>query len=148
MKPLDVDASRARRDADLCVKCGLCLPHCPTYLDSRAEGDGPRGRIALIQALTENPALADDGRLQAHLDGCLHCRACEAVCPAGVPYGRLIDGFELSAPLTTENFEGVAAVAGPHCGTRFYIIADDNFGTYDGKPTGQRTLMLAFDWKP
>lgn len=31
------------------------------------------------------------GRLEAHLDGCLACRACEPVCPAAVPYGRLID---------------------------------------------------------
>lgn len=29
--------------------------------------------------------------LERHLDGCLGCRACEQVCPAGVPYGALID---------------------------------------------------------
>ena len=29
--------------------------------------------------------------LVRHLDGCLACRACEAVCPAKVPYGHLID---------------------------------------------------------
>jgi glycolate oxidase iron-sulfur subunit len=26
-----------------------------------------------------------------HLERCLDCRACETVCPAGVPYGRLIE---------------------------------------------------------
>jgi glycolate oxidase iron-sulfur subunit len=30
-------------------------------------------------------------RVEAHLDQCLACRACEAVCPADVPYGKLID---------------------------------------------------------
>ena len=31
-------------------------------------------------------------------------------------------------------------------GVRFYLISDDNFGTYDGKPTDQKTLLLAYDW--
>jgi glycolate oxidase iron-sulfur subunit len=77
-------------DADRCVKCGLCLPHCPTYQLSRDEGDSPRGRIALMQGLTTG-LIGTSARLEAHLDGCLACRACESVCPAEVPYGRLID---------------------------------------------------------
>ncbi|SFF36946.1 glycolate oxidase iron-sulfur subunit [Fontimonas thermophila] len=77
-------------NADLCVKCGLCLPHCPTYAQTRHEGDSPRGRIALIQGLATG-ALPLTDSLESHLDGCLACRACERVCPAQVPYGRLID---------------------------------------------------------
>lgn len=76
--------------ADLCVKCGLCLPHCPTYGESHHEGDSPRGRIALMQGLASG-ALMVSPALEAHLDGCLGCRACERVCPAKVPYGLLID---------------------------------------------------------
>lgn len=44
----------------------------------------------------------------------------------------------LSLPSATDNFEGVAAVAGPS-GTRLYILSDDN-----DNPR-QRTLLLAFD---
>lgn len=77
-------------DADSCVKCGLCLPHCPTYSITGVEGDSPRGRIALMQGLTQG-VLEASGRTTEHLDGCLTCRACETVCPASVPYGRLID---------------------------------------------------------
>lgn len=76
--------------ADLCVKCGLCLPHCPTYGETRHEGDSPRGRIALMQGLASGLVTASPV-LQAHLDGCLSCRRCETVCPAKVPYGELLD---------------------------------------------------------
>lgn len=81
--------------ADLCVKCGLCLPHCPTYRLSQHEADGPRGRIALSQALISG-ALAPSPSLAAHLDACLSCRACEAVCPAKVPYGQVLDAGRLA----------------------------------------------------
>ncbi|HEY1075978.1 MAG TPA: (Fe-S)-binding protein [Fontimonas sp.] len=76
--------------ADLCVKCGLCLPTCPTYGQTAHEGDSPRGRISLMQGLATG-ALGVTDKLEAHLDGCLACRACERVCPAKVPYGELID---------------------------------------------------------
>lgn len=77
-------------DTDLCVKCGLCLPHCPTYGETANEGDSPRGRISLMRGLADG-TLSVEPKLEGHLDGCLSCRACEAVCPAEVPYGRMID---------------------------------------------------------
>lgn len=85
-------------DAERCVKCALCLPYCPTYGLTHEEGDSPRGRIALIQALAEG-ALEPSPVALAHLDGCLSCRACEAVCPADVPYGRLLDNARAELPI-------------------------------------------------
>ena len=77
-------------DADLCVKCALCLPHCPTYRHSLDENESPRGRIALMQGIARGELEAGP-RASAHLERCLGCRNCEPVCPAQVPYGRLID---------------------------------------------------------
>lgn len=79
------------RLADQCVKCGLCLPHCPTFGKLDNEADSPRGRIALVQGWASGQ-LAMSGTLAAHLDGCLTCRACEAMCPSLVAFGRLADG--------------------------------------------------------
>jgi hypothetical protein len=62
--------------------------------------------------------------------------------------GRAIDGMEMTRPLTVDNFEGVAAVPGPNGRIRFYLISDDNFGSFNGLPTDQRTLLMAFDWTP
>ncbi len=77
--------------ADRCVKCGLCLPQCPTYHLSRNENESPRGRIALIQALASHKLKATDENLYRHLDNCLLCRRCERICPSGVEYGRIMD---------------------------------------------------------
>jgi glycolate dehydrogenase iron-sulfur subunit len=73
-----------------CVHCGICLPHCPTYQVLGEEMDSPRGRLYLMRAVAE-------GRLERtetytrHLDLCLGCRACETACPAGVPFGSLLE---------------------------------------------------------
>ena len=76
--------------ADQCVRCGLCLPHCPSYRVSPQEGDSPRGRIAFARALAGGEVDAKSGRLAAHLDRCLGCGTCERVCPSGVRYDELI----------------------------------------------------------
>jgi hypothetical protein len=61
--------------------------------------------------------------------------------------GQVVDQMELRGPLTVDNFEGLAAVPvknGPEKdgAVRFYLISDDNFSS------SQRTLLVAFDWKP
>ncbi|MCI0653833.1 MAG: 4Fe-4S dicluster domain-containing protein, partial [Methylococcaceae bacterium] len=74
------------------MKCGLCVPHCPTYRKTLDENESPRGRISLIQAWSTG-GLEDTPSLRRHLDNCLLCRTCENLCPAQVPYSRLLDNF-------------------------------------------------------
>src|SRR5947208_1171872 len=73
-----------------CVHCGLCLAYCPTFSELGTEMDSPRGRIFMIKSLAEGRMSLSDSTVR-HLSLCLDCRACETVCPAGVPYGRLIE---------------------------------------------------------
>jgi glycolate dehydrogenase iron-sulfur subunit len=88
----------APRDEDLtkCVACGLCLPHCPTFRVTGLETASPRGRIAAMRAVHEGLAEIDDSFTRM-MDECLACRACEAACPSGVPFGRLIEGARAQA---------------------------------------------------
>jgi glycolate oxidase iron-sulfur subunit len=72
----------------------------------REEADSPRGRILLLDALAEGRAEAADVRY--HLDRCVGCLACEAVCPSGVPYGHLLE-------------EGRAKLGGPSFLPRLFL---------------------------
>ena len=90
--------------ADRCVKCGLCLPHCPTYELTANENESPRGRIGLIQGWLTGQ-LSPSHTLTQHLDQCLLCRRCERVCPSLVSYGEIMDQSKaLLTEQTTNNF--------------------------------------------
>lgn len=74
-----------------CMRCGFCLPSCPTYLHmGQDETHSPRGRIALMRAVREG-LIEWDSSVNQSFDLCLGCRACEPACPAGVQYGTLIE---------------------------------------------------------
>jgi glycolate oxidase iron-sulfur subunit len=72
-----------------CMRCGFCLPTCPTYRTDGMETQSPRGRVAMIKAVV-------DGRMDPteefaeHMYHCLDCRNCHTVCPAGVKAGELV----------------------------------------------------------
>ncbi|MGA2035547.1 MAG: (Fe-S)-binding protein [Thermoguttaceae bacterium] len=78
-----------------CIHCGLCTSACPTYAELGDENDGPRGRIHLMRLVAEGQTALTE-RMAGHLQRCLDCRACEAACPSGVHYGRLIEPFRLA----------------------------------------------------
>lgn len=73
-----------------CIHCGMCLPTCPTYVETKEERNSPRGRIALMRAIA-------DGELDVtkafgeEMYYCLGCLACTTACPAGVNYAELFE---------------------------------------------------------
>jgi glycolate oxidase iron-sulfur subunit len=73
-----------------CMHCGMCLPACPTYLETKEERHSPRGRISLMRAIA-------DGELDVtkafgeEMYYCLGCLACTSACPAGVNYAELFE---------------------------------------------------------
>ncbi|CAG9614025.1 Lactate utilization protein A [Bacillus rhizoplanae] len=74
-----------------CMRCGFCLPTCPTYIQSGfQESHSPRGRIALMKAVVDG-LIEPDEDIENTLNVCLGCRACEPVCPSGVNYGHLLE---------------------------------------------------------
>ena len=91
-EPATFQGPDAPTDDDLatCVHCGLCLNYCPTYRVTGLETESPRGRVYLMTQWKRG-GLPFTEELAQHIDLCLGCRTCEAVCPSGVPYGRIIE---------------------------------------------------------
>lgn len=75
--------------ADACIRCGACLAACPTYEATLLERESPRGRVQLVRAAAGGSLALDDDFLRQMYD-CLDCRACEPVCPVGVPIGTIV----------------------------------------------------------
>lgn len=73
-----------------CMRCGFCLPACPTFQTTGLEPESPRGRIALMKAVVDG-IMEPDESFREQMNHCLGCRACEPACPADVKYGQLIE---------------------------------------------------------
>lgn len=73
-----------------CMHCGLCLPTCPTFVETGRERNSPRGRIALMRAVADGE-LALSRVFGEEMYYCLGCLACTTACPAGVDYATLFE---------------------------------------------------------
>jgi glycolate oxidase iron-sulfur subunit len=72
-----------------CLKCGLCRSVCPIFAEVLDESACARGKIALIEALSE-----DDINLSRifsdRLSKCLDCKSCMDACPSGIKVDELV----------------------------------------------------------
>ena len=93
----DQDLSRLAADADRCVRCGLCIPLCPTWQTSHDEGRSPRGRIVAMAQLAAGGQPQPAAQLR---DSCLGCGLCEKACPSDVPYMRMIGPAKRAAGIS------------------------------------------------
>src|SRR5215212_505842 len=73
-----------------CMHCGMCLPSCPTYDQTKHERNSPRGRIALMRAVADG-VLDVTHEFAEEMSYCLGCLACQTACPAGVNYAELFE---------------------------------------------------------
>ncbi len=78
-----------------CIECGLCLPHCATYLASGNEALSPRGRLLLLRHERATPLAP---AVRASFDLCLGCQACVTACPSGIAPALLEHLQTLAAP--------------------------------------------------
>ncbi len=83
-------AAAPRDPLSSCVHCGFCLEVCPTYRLTGDENNSPRGRLRLWREEADG-RLAADPWIDHYTAECVGCLACESACPAGVPYGSILE---------------------------------------------------------
>lgn len=96
-RPGTDDRTDVRSLLRTCVQCGLCLPHCATWLATGNEVQSPRGRLVLLEKMYAEPDTPAPFAFLAAFDQCIGCRACETACPSGVPFSLLERGMDLAA---------------------------------------------------
>lgn len=118
-----------------CVKCGACHAFCPVFLESRREGAGMRGKLALLQAWLEGRSIPED-QLSSAIGGSLDCFACRAACanavdiPAILPIARMLLSPGLLERWTESSQEyGDASRAGiSRADTPIFLVATSTKG--------------------
>ncbi|OQY17672.1 MAG: hypothetical protein B6I36_08715 [Desulfobacteraceae bacterium 4572_35.1] len=73
-----------------CMRCGFCLPSCPTFQLTGRERSSPRGRVAMARAIAEKK-LDLTAAMKEEAFFCLDCRACTSACPSGVQAGSIME---------------------------------------------------------
>jgi len=73
-----------------CMRCGFCLPTCPTFALTGRERSSPRGRVALARAVADGE-LEFSAAVEEEAFFCLDCRACATACPSGVKAGEVME---------------------------------------------------------
>jgi glycolate oxidase iron-sulfur subunit len=80
-----------------CIKCGLCIAHCPVYKEVLLEEATPRGKVQLSRYLSEGSLELSEEVKEAFFSTCLLCGSCVANCPSGVHGDHLFSGVRWRA---------------------------------------------------
>ncbi|GEM_PF-2465585 len=105
-----------KKNLKKCVRCGLCLAACPVYSFDRDESSSPRGRLHIIDKLS-NKKIFD-----RYLNNCLLCMSCRDACPNGVDVSGVIREsrsvfrlsrtiYKMAKPIQGKDFRRMRAIS-------------------------------------
>lgn len=82
-----------------CIKCGLCVPNCPTYQTTLKETESPRGRVMLARKVLEG-TLDPSANFHDQMSRCMDCLSCNSICPVGIKPADLALDMRFAAEQT------------------------------------------------
>ncbi len=66
-----------------CMRCGFCLPSCPSRIDYMIEAYSPRGRLSILNGVVHGEIEINELTVDI-LSTCTLCGQCKIKCPSGV----------------------------------------------------------------
>jgi glycolate oxidase iron-sulfur subunit len=97
MKEKSVFSENTKENIYHCIKCGLCMAHCPVYKEVLMEEATPRGKVQLARQLSEGNLELSEEVKNAFFSTCLLCGSCVSNCPSGVHGSHLYSGVRWRA---------------------------------------------------
>jgi glycolate oxidase iron-sulfur subunit len=97
MEKQELFGENTRENIYHCIKCGLCIAHCPVYKEVLVEEATPRGKVQLSRYLSEGSLELSEDVKEAFFSTCLLCGSCVANCPSGVHGDHLFSGVRWRA---------------------------------------------------
>ncbi|MHB8908205.1 MAG: (Fe-S)-binding protein [Syntrophales bacterium] len=97
MEKKELFGENTRENIYHCIKCGLCIAHCPVYKEVLQEEATPRGKVQLSRFLSEGNLELSEEVKDAFFSTCLLCGSCVANCPSGVHGDHLFSGVRWRA---------------------------------------------------
>jgi glycolate oxidase iron-sulfur subunit len=97
MEKQELLSENTRENIYHCIKCGLCIAHCPVYKELLLEEATPRGKVQLSRYLSEGSLELSEEVKEAFFSTCLLCGSCVANCPSGVHGDHLFSGVRWRA---------------------------------------------------
>jgi glycolate oxidase iron-sulfur subunit len=97
MEKQELFGENTRENIYHCIKCGLCIAHCPVYKEVLVEEATPRGKVQLSRYLSEGGLDLSEDVKDAFFSTCLLCGSCVANCPSGVHGDHLFSGVRWRA---------------------------------------------------
>lgn len=82
-----------------CMRCGFCIPLCPSKDYYKFEAYTPRGRLSILNGLVHGDLKLSE-KVNEILHTCILCGACSVLCPAGV---KTYEIFEKARELIHKN---------------------------------------------
>lgn len=85
---MDENVVEWKKQLAKCIRCGTCRSVCPVFKKVDSEAATARGKVKLIEAVTEGK-LELTPALQERMSRCLLCKLCVEGCPSGVKTDEL-----------------------------------------------------------